>query len=252
MSLSLFHYQQHQHLNVLMNIPTHSEFKVCRKMQKFLVLFLELYVLWFPMILLNFITHKRMESQDFDWLCDNNNKLQQFIKPNVTTALILPVDIHHQRNAVCYVMSAPKNVEARNAIRRTWGKAMKQHFVVGTSDLTWMQAVTLEAQLYADIILENFEDNSRNLTLKTMFALKHFVEFHNRSKFFLKVNDDVFINEQFAHVVQGDAIIGSVVQHSSPSRNNLFLPNWLYDRHNFPSHVESFAYAIPGQFIFSF
>ncbi|CAO2632524.1 Beta-1,3-galactosyltransferase 5 [Lemmus lemmus] len=91
---------------------------------------------------------------------------------------------------VLLVTSTHKQLAARMAIRKTWGRETEvrgQHvktlFLLGASDSTdEMNATAQEGKQHRDIIQKDFKDVYFNLTLKTMAA------------FVMKTDSDVFVN----------------------------------------------------------
>jgi Galactosyltransferase len=198
-------------------------------------------------------------SDDFDWL-RNNNYLSSFVRPGILTAHHLPSNVNAQKQRdeiACFVMSAPHHRLARSAIRRTWGKVIKPLFLIGLSDdKSTMSFVMSEAKTFDDIILEDFIDSYMNLTIKTAFALKHFVMHFERSKFFLKIDDDVMLNTENLYKylkdedVPSDAIIGGLGSSVRPHRDReskWYTPYWLYGESTFPAYIDGPAYLIPGE-----
>lgn len=193
-----------------------------------------------------------------DWL-RNSNYLSMFVHPGIESELLLPVNVNglRQREEIaCFVMSAPGNRLARSAIRRTWGKQIKPLFLMGRSDKETMDFITSEADLFDDIIVEDFVDSYMNLTLKTAFALKHSARLFPTSKYFLKIDDDVLLNVDSLHKYlrnensPKNAIIGRKGLSTSPHRdrgNKWYLPRWLWQPDSFPPYIDGPAYLIPGR-----
>ena len=101
-----------------------------------------------------------------------------------------------------YVHSAPGHYRRRTVIRQTWGNrlnvadgAVRVIFLLGRPDRSDMQdALGMEADLYGDIVQEDFVDSYRNLTYKAIMGLK-WVSLHcTHARFVLKTDDDVFVN----------------------------------------------------------
>lgn len=101
-----------------------------------------------------------------------------------------------------YVHSAPGHYRRRAVIRQTWGNranvadvAVRVVFLLGRPDRTSTEdALRMEADLYGDVIQEDFVDSYRNLTYKAIMALK-WVSLHcMHARFVLKTDDDVFVN----------------------------------------------------------
>lgn len=197
---------------------------------------------------------------DFEWLRDNNN-LTVFVRPDVDTALIMPKKLCNpsQRDLIaCIVISSPRNVEARNAIRETWGRLLKPLFLIGVRDNGTFAAVANEAEIYDDIVVEDFFDSYLNLTIKTAFAMKTFLKHFKTSKYFLKIDDDAYLNFRslckLLKCVPKNALVGRVANKSRPIRNQRdkwFVPRFLYPERFFPDYIYGLAYIIPGEILFS-
>ncbi|NWT05838.1 B3GL1 acetylgalactosaminyltransferase, partial [Mionectes macconnelli] len=106
---------------------------------------------------------------------------------------------------VILVASRPKEVEARQAIRITWGSRSSWwgHRVLtlfllgqdtqGGDDMVQL-SVEDESILYGDIIQQDFWDTYHNLTLKTIMGFRWVAEFCPSTRFLMKTDSDVFIN----------------------------------------------------------
>ncbi|XP_064357812.1 beta-1,3-galactosyltransferase 5-like [Dromaius novaehollandiae] len=99
------------------------------------------------------------------------------------------------------VTSAPGNVEARHVIRRTWAAQEGQPpnrwqtvFLVGqAAEAEVARGVQREQQEFGDILVGNYKDTYRNLTLKVMHGLK-WASKKCRPRYILKTDDDCFVN----------------------------------------------------------
>lgn len=98
------------------------------------------------------------------------------------------------------VTSAVGNSEARATIRQTWGETCANApwcslaFIVGTSSDDHVNRLAQEENTsFGDILQEPFVDTYNNLTLKSIYLLKHFVRDRPRLQFMLKVDDDCFV-----------------------------------------------------------
>ena len=96
--------------------------------------------------------------------------------------------------------SAFDNADTRTVIRQTWGKTCNNApwcslaFIVGTShDQHGQHRLQKESAAFGDILQEPFYDSYNNLTLKSIYLLKHFVKQRPRLKYLLKVDDDCFV-----------------------------------------------------------
>lgn len=194
---------------------------------------------------------------DFDWL-RHSNYLSSFVRHEDRTELLFPRNINavRQRDEIaCFVMSAPGHKLARSAIRRTWGKVIKPLFILGLSDNKTMSLVENEATVFDDIIVEDFVDSYMNLTIKTAFAMKHFLRHFKHSRYFFKIDDDVLLNTENLYAFLSDenvptnAIIGQEGVSIKPHRdreNKWYIPYWLYGNDSFPKYIDGPAYLIPG------
>ncbi|NXO71467.1 B3GL1 acetylgalactosaminyltransferase, partial [Phainopepla nitens] len=106
---------------------------------------------------------------------------------------------------VILVASSPGEVQARQAIRITWGsrdswwgQRVLVLFLLGQDTRRGDGAAALsvedESVLYGDIVRQDFLDTYDNLTLKTIMAFQWFSEFCSSARFFMKTDADVFIN----------------------------------------------------------
>lgn len=153
----------------------------------------------------------------------------------------------------CFVLSAPRGKEARNVIRQTWGKLLKPIFLIGQCDIRIMVKVIQEAQEFNDIIIEDFVDTYLNLTIKTAFAMKNFIKYFKNSKYFAKVDDDVFLDvealQQFVKGAREDKIIGSrhggIIVRDKKKRN--YVPEYLLEGKMYTDFAVGPAYFIPGK-----
>lgn len=197
------------------------------------------------------------EPEYFNWL-RNVKLLSEIMKPDEDTQLYLPSSLSESKGKSlisCFVLSAPKNIAERSAIRETWGSLIKPLFMLGISDSETSRLVLAEAKLFNDIIVEDFVDSYQNLTLKTGFCLKHFLRYTPNATYFMKIDDDVYLNVPNLLKVLNDestpktAIIGHVVSEEKPHRtvdHKNYIPVWLYGDKVFPSFVDGPTYLIPG------
>lgn len=213
---------------------------------------------------------KNRPGNGIDWLRNLNN-LSLFVRPHSTTAIISPryndtiVGQIRRREIACFVISSPNNALQRSVIRRTWGKSIKPLFLLGLTRTdgsvsvdeshATMSAIQNEAQLFNDIIVEDFIDSYQNLTIKTAFALKHFVTHFRDTTFFFKIDDDVAMNVdrliEFlnSNEVTGNEIIGMKGTSLLPHRereSKWYIPYWMYNEDKFPDYLDGPAYLIPG------
>ncbi|XP_049691227.1 beta-1,3-galactosyltransferase 5 [Accipiter gentilis] len=103
---------------------------------------------------------------------------------------------------VLLVTSSYHNLNARMAIRQTWGKErtvagkrLVTYFLLGsTVNLSQQADIAAESRQFKDIIQKNFTDTYYNLTLKTMMGMEWIHRFCYQSSFVMKTDTDVFVN----------------------------------------------------------
>ncbi|NWV82145.1 B3GL1 acetylgalactosaminyltransferase, partial [Dasyornis broadbenti] len=116
-----------------------------------------------------------------------------------------PSCAHARPFLVILVASSPGDLQARQAIRITWGsrdswwgQRILTLFLLGQDTQARDRAEALsvedESLLYGDIIRQDFVDTYDNLTLKTIMAFQWLSEFCSNARFFMKTDTDSFIN----------------------------------------------------------
>ncbi|KAL8594506.1 hypothetical protein ACOMHN_024951 [Nucella lapillus] len=109
--------------------------------------------------------------------------------------------INQSIDVIFVVFSRPIDSETRQVIRKTWASASRNNtsnfrhvFLLGTSaEPSVSLALRVESQIYGDVILSGFHDSYRNLTLKTMVALRWLSHYCSHARFFQKIDDDVWV-----------------------------------------------------------
>ena len=112
-----------------------------------------------------------------------------------------PPDCPRDLLVVILVTSAPWHSEQRDAIRSTWAQKREDTdypwqvvFLIGQPlELGLFPHIAQEQQDYGDILLGNYVDCYRNLTLKVMHGLWWAAD-NCGSRFVLKTDDDCFVN----------------------------------------------------------
>ncbi len=99
-----------------------------------------------------------------------------------------------------YVHSAPQNFKRRQSLRDTWlrrsmFKTIRVVFMMGySSDKKVREKLELESNIYGDIVQEDFIDAYKNITYKGIMAMKWIAEYCNKTRYILKVDDDIVSN----------------------------------------------------------
>lgn len=106
---------------------------------------------------------------------------------------------------VLMVPVEPSNREARDAIRTTWGsekmvmdKVVSVFFMLGQPGLEGreeiQQKIFQESEEHHDIILSDFLDSYKNLTIKTMVIMKWLATYCQNAEYAMKIDSDMFLN----------------------------------------------------------
>lgn len=159
-----------------------------------------------------------------------------------------------------FIMSDVKHRDRRRNIRTTWGRVLrpKPIFILGfSSNKTDNEMAMEEAHLYQDVIIEDLRESYQNLTLKTMFALKHFLRLSPNERYFLKIDDDVFLNVFRLHQVmekydETPGIIGHLESQRYAHRDResrWFTPRWMFNKDELPNFINGPAYLISGRLV---
>ncbi|XP_059470687.1 beta-1,3-galactosyltransferase 5-like [Neocloeon triangulifer] len=159
------------------------------------------------------------------------------------------------------VLSAPQNYERRRAIRENWAKDLNNRtslfFVLGGVGLKDRDLLKLEAE--RDLILANFTDSYRNLTLKSV-ALLDWADQNCDCDFLLKCDDDMYINyPKLRHKLFEEnetfgekTVIGRFASNWKPVRDE--KSKYYLSREEFPPKIlpdftSGPAYVLKGSFV---
>ncbi|XP_072354191.1 beta-1,3-galactosyltransferase 5-like [Scyliorhinus torazame] len=165
-----------------------------------------------------------------------------------TPFLMLPNSCSETRPPflVLLVTSAQDQLEARSAIRQTWGRARTTHgkrvatyFLLGYSR-EHQEQLQKESSLHKDIIQKGFTDSYYNLTLKVLMGLEWVDRFCPSTSFVMKTDSDMFVNVDYlAELLLGmnrkDIFTGFVMRNFGPVRN--IFSKWFISRQTYPPNV---------------
>ncbi|XP_070173428.1 uncharacterized protein [Littorina saxatilis] len=107
-------------------------------------------------------------------------------------------------DVVFLIATAGTHTAERHAIRNTWATATNNNtsnirhlFVLGTTtDAKRMRAIEEEGRHFRDVVVSGFHDSYLNLTLKTVASLRWLTSRCAHARFFVKVDDDVWVNSR--------------------------------------------------------
>lgn len=133
---------------------------------------------------------------------------------------------------IIIIFTKHENFRQREALRQTWLRASNRNtdkiryaFVLGTSPNNRLQtALETENSIHNDIIQQNFLDSYRNLTLKTVTALKWASDYCGHAEFLMKTDDDVFVNTE--------ALLATLSQHKSQLQESVGGYCWSKEKPN--------------------
>uniref|UniRef100_A0A8C1SFZ2 Hexosyltransferase n=1 Tax=Cyprinus carpio TaxID=7962 RepID=A0A8C1SFZ2_CYPCA len=130
---------------------------------------------------------------------------------------------------VFMVPVAPHQLDARNAIRSTWGnessvqgKAVLTLFLVGlTGGAEAQQQLEEESRQHRDLVQSNFVDSYFNLTIKTMVIMDWLATRCPQAAYAMKVDSDMYINVE--------TLMSLLLSPSTP-RQNYITGHLMWDR----------------------
>ncbi|KAK3509583.1 hypothetical protein QTP70_006453 [Hemibagrus guttatus] len=165
---------------------------------------------------------------------------------------------------VLMVPVAPQQLEARNAIRRTWGnesvvqgKNITVLFVLGlrgdTQEANQQEQLSLEGQKYHDLIQSDFVDTYKNLTTKTMVLLHWLATRCPQASYAMKIDSDMFLNLEnlmsllLAPDTPKENYITGMVMWNRPvvrdPSSKWYVPKDVYPEDAYPTYLLGMGYV---------
>ncbi|XP_076759989.1 beta-1,3-galactosyltransferase 5 [Xylocopa sonorina] len=169
-----------------------------------------------------------------------------------------------EMDLVVIIMSAPTHLEARMAIRQTWGHYGQRSdisilFMLGATTDTKVETILRkEEKTYNDVIRGKFFDSYSNLTLKTISTLEWVDSYCSKVKFLLKTDDDMFINvprlQAFVikHAKDRNVIFGRLAKKWKPIRNKkskYYVSQAQFKHAVFPDFTTGPAYLLSSDIV---
>lgn len=164
---------------------------------------------------------------------------------------------------VILVNSKINNFDRRDAIRNTWSSEISENssllFLIGmTQDYRLQSQIEKEVELYNDVIQVDLQDSYDNLTLKSIAMLQWLTDYCPCSKYYMKVDDDVYVNVEnvLTELVsrrEKKFFLCHVFINAPPIRNN--NSKWYtsyeeFDAEYFPSYCSGTGYAFNSRTLF--
>ncbi|XP_070830163.1 beta-1,3-galactosyltransferase 2-like [Chaetodon trifascialis] len=169
---------------------------------------------------------------------------------------------------VLLIATEARQVEARNAIRQTWGNesvapalGFIRLFLLGKNEgeLGILQQRMLEAESrrYHDIIQQDFMDSYKNLTIKTLMGMNWVAIHCPQASYVMKTDSDMFVNTE--HLIykllrpeinpRKNYFTGSNMRGFAPNRNKnskWYMPPELYPSEKYPTFCSGTGYVFSG------
>ncbi|XP_056149012.1 beta-1,3-galactosyltransferase 2-like [Lampris incognitus] len=169
---------------------------------------------------------------------------------------------------VLLIATEARQVEARDAIRQTWGNesvalgvGFIRLFLLGTNkgELGRLQQRTLESESlrHHDIIQQDFLDTYNNLTTKTLMGINWVAMYCRKASYVMKTDSDMFVNTEYlVHKLlrpelkpKKDYFTGNNMRGFAPNRNKnskWYMSPELYPSEKYPTFCSGTGYVFSG------
>ena len=232
------------------------------------------------------------EQRVFDGTVSNSSPTR---RPHLATSRIPPSDsasltsskrhvpvsnayVPSRFHVVVIILSAPRYAERREAARRIWRPDTKEEsfdeqlrrklyymykFICGKEKQERLNVeLRKESQREGDILLANLPDTYKHLTQKVLWAMRWAMA-HVQFNYFLKTDDDVFINlrEFFVRVPwsaqkqlylgykSGREKSGRGVRVVRSPQSKWYVPRSVYEPEFFPPYIQGHGYLLSHDLI---
>ncbi|XP_042353572.1 beta-1,3-galactosyltransferase 2-like [Plectropomus leopardus] len=169
---------------------------------------------------------------------------------------------------VLLIATEARQVEARNAIRQTWGNesvapalGFIRLFLLGKNEgelgLLQQRMLEAESRRYHDIIQQDFLDSYKNLTIKTLMGM-NWVGMHcPQASYVMKTDSDMFVNTEYLIYKllrpelqpKKNYFTGNNMRGFAPNRNKnskWYMPPELYPGEKYPTFCSGTGYVFSG------
>ncbi|XP_070701169.1 beta-1,3-galactosyltransferase 2-like [Pempheris klunzingeri] len=169
---------------------------------------------------------------------------------------------------VLLIATEARQVEARNAIRQTWGNesvapalGFIRLFLLGKNDgelgLLQQKMLESESRRYHDIIQQDFMDSYKNLTIKTLMGMNWVTIHCPRASYVMKTDSDMFVNTEYLiyKLLRPDMkpkrnyFTGNNMRGFAPNRNKnskWYMSPELYPSEKYPTFCSGTGYVFSG------
>ncbi|XP_033098039.1 beta-1,3-galactosyltransferase 1-like isoform X2 [Anneissia japonica] len=162
---------------------------------------------------------------------------------------------------VVFISTIHKNFDQRKAIRETWGslkevggkKITTVFLLAKTSDKSLQKMVEEEDKQYKDLIMEDFQDTYKNLTLKTIMGMKWVSMYCPHAKYVMKTDDDMYVsypnivNYLSSHPDTQKGLAMGFLINGSPIRDpksKWYMPRETYPGNRYPPFLSGTGYVM--------
>ncbi|XP_067331894.1 beta-1,3-galactosyltransferase 2-like [Channa argus] len=169
---------------------------------------------------------------------------------------------------VLLIATEARQVEARNAIRQTWGNesvapalGFIRLFLLGKNEgelgLLQQRMLEAESQRYHDIIQQDFLDSYKNLTIKTLMGMNWVAMHCPQASYVMKTDSDMFVNTEYLIYKllrpglkpKRNFFTGNNMRGFAPNRNKnskWYMPPELYPSEKYPTFCSGTGYVFSG------
>lgn len=169
---------------------------------------------------------------------------------------------------VLLIATEARQMEARNAIRQTWGNesvvpalGVIRLFLLGKNEgelgILQQRMLEAESQRYHDIIQQNFTDSYKNLTIKTLMGMNWVAIHCPQASYVMKTDSDMFINtDSLIYKLlkpelrpRKNYFTGNNMRGFGPNRNKnskWYMPPELYPNDKYPTFCSGTGYVFSG------
>ncbi|XP_029380401.1 beta-1,3-galactosyltransferase 2-like [Echeneis naucrates] len=169
---------------------------------------------------------------------------------------------------VLLISTEARKVEARNAIRETWGNesvalalGFIRLFMLGKNEgelgLSQQRMLEAESQRHHDIIQQDFMDSYKNLTIKTLMGMNWVAIHCPRASYVMKTDSDMFVNTEYLiykllrpeQNPKKNYFTGNNMKGFAPNRNKnskWYMPPELYPNDKYPTFCSGTGYVFSG------
>ncbi|MBN3293765.1 B3GT2 galactosyltransferase, partial [Polypterus senegalus] len=168
---------------------------------------------------------------------------------------------------ILLIAAEPGQIEARNAIRQTWGNdsfAPGIHFIrlfllgLGKEQNgPLQQSILEESRRFHDIIQQGYLDTYYNLTIKTLMGMNWVATHCPSVRYVMKTDSDMFVNTEYLvqKLLRPDLppkhnyFTGYLMRGYAPNRNKdskWYMPPELYPSERYPVFCSGTGYVFSG------